>query len=193
MRIFLLLLSFYLLPQRSFSKSLFPTHQKRETLFHSFYYNGYRERFCFQNIVDYIHLLNEHRIDLTRAKLIKMTNEGTSVFGFVHAEWTRPLDLNRPPREKNWYYHVILEIDGLIADFDFSNRPEMLSREDYFERMFLHDQKDPSGMRLYAGRERKLQDYKLTITPAHLFLPSSSEEDIQKQSIDLYLKDYLHH
>lgn len=160
-------------------------------IFNDFYYDGYRERFCYQNIVSFIRLLHHKKVDLKKSRLIKITNDGVSSFGMVQAEFARPVYLEKKPKEKNWYFHVILERDGFIYDFDFSNQPEILRTEEYFEQMFLNESDKGLETRMFVKKDKKLNQYLLKITPALEFIKSNNSEIEETTSQEMLLKDFL--
>ena len=64
----------------------------------------------------------------------------------VNAEKARTK--NGVPSEKNWYHHVIFELDGFIYDFDYLNMPTVDRVLVYFNNMFLIEDEKTKGSSL---------------------------------------------
>lgn len=142
---------------------------KLQELFQRAYYSDYEPGRCGQNIMGLLDAARKTGIDSRSARMIVIRNEGTSAFGMVNAENARGgyhirTGKQLPPRDTNWYHHVILEMDCLVFDFDFMNEPTVIPLGQYLERMFLDETDSESGIQ--AGRETKLEDYQIKVLPA---------------------------
>ena len=80
-----------------------------------------------------------------------------------------------------------MENKGKIYDFDFGNYPEVLSVNDYFEKMFLKESDVNTHPAHKVGREIKLKDYEIKVFNAEELLINSK---VDPEKI-LRLKDYL--
>lgn len=127
----------------------------------------YEERRCGQNVLRLLEKARRAGIDARNARVIRVTNEGNSVFGMVNAEKARgrireSTGEQFPPGEKNWQFHVFLELDCYVFDFDFMNSPVVLPLHDYVELMYL-DEGVPELAFQLVGREEKVSHYKAEI------------------------------
>lgn len=93
-----------------------------EQQFISEFYTQYHWGKCGVNIMGLLDRARANGIDVSRAQIVRIQNAGNSVFGMVNAEYVRQegrllpqLDENGfkfAPGETNWYFHVVLELDG---------------------------------------------------------------------------------
>lgn len=147
-------------------------------LFHEvFYTSAYEPRQCGRNIMGLVKLAHERGIDLSRAHIVEIENKGYSNFGMVKAFVARghgrlmgdeeraaanlPTSIRHHPGDAHWYYHAVLDYDGYVFDFDFTNAPRVVSRAEHGTAMFLPAKGEPT--------ERDLRDiagYKTRLTPA---------------------------
>lgn len=146
-----------------------PTSDARKLtmLFKARFDKDYEERQCGRNIMRLLQKAQQQGINADNARMIHITNIGNSVFGMVNAERARggyraSTGEQFPPGEVNWYFHVLLELDCLVFDFDFLNEPVVLSLHDYFELMFL-DEVPPELPFYRVGREEKLKNYEIEV------------------------------
>ncbi len=135
-------------------------------LFQASFNTHYEEARCGDNILGLIHRADLQKINLNNANILEITNQGFSVFGMLNAEYARASGRHGAPGERNWYHHVVLEMDGLIYDFDFGNTPQVTTTQKYIEQMFLNDKRKSEGGEFYVGREEKLKYYEITVKPA---------------------------
>jgi hypothetical protein len=146
---------------------------------------------CGDNILGLIGRADRKGINMSDAQIIEIENKGLSVFGMVNAEYVRGIRTDGKPSETNWFHHVILEKDGLIYDFDFSNIPEVLSVKEYFEKMFLKEKTRAQGGDQYVGREEKLKNYRITIKPALETYQARQNRQLSPEGETLSLGQYL--
>ena len=149
------------------------------------YYSDYKAQQCQENIRRFIKAAKEAGYDFSYAKVIVLRNKGISALGQVNARFARSSNMNISPRERNWRFHVFLERDGLIYDFDYSNQPQILSVKDYFEKMFFN----PKGInRFKITKEEKLNEYTIELYNAYEYL-KRQENLLKKISLFSYLEE----
>lgn len=132
------------------------------TLFTQTFYSNYVPRRCYDNITRLLNLAEKSGIDTSNANILYITNRGYSSLGLVNAELARG---KIKPSETNWQFHAILEMNGLIYDYDFMNSPLVLSIPQYFEKMFFNERPKGTSGSFYVGREQKMKDYEVRILP----------------------------
>lgn len=147
----------------------------------------YTEGRCGDNILALLSRAEAKGIKIENARILEITNQGFSLFGLINAEFAR--QINREPTENNWYHHVILEQDGYILDFDFGNKPVVLTVPEYFEKMFLDDKKVKYGH--YIGREEKLKTYEILERPAFETIQARRNKKPVPELRKIRLRDYL--
>lgn len=169
-----------------------------DQIFASTFYSGYRSGYCGDNVMNLIKRANQDGVDVSRAKIVTIVNKGFTVFGMVNAEYVRNTGklLAKPtaeglkfaPGESNWYHHVILELDGEIYDFDFGNVPLVADAQAYFDKMFLEEKTVAQGGKFYAGAEKKLADYEITLLSAQDYLKAVRNPNPVKMTLKDFLK-----
>ena len=148
-----------------------------QVLFESTFMSSYEEGRCGDNITGLIQKAHRQGMDLTRANVLMISNKGFSLFGLINVEYARSSGRLNPdypelsefrnlPGERNWYHHVILEMDGFIFDYDFGNMPVVLSVGEYFEQMFLDEESRPQDRISRIGRAEKLKGYEVEVVKA---------------------------
>jgi hypothetical protein len=142
---------------------------------------------CGNNILRLVMKAEEARIPLKDAQVVVLENEGGSVFGMLNVESARDA---RWPGEKNWYFHVILVHGGLVYDFDYTNDPIVDTIEDYFERMFLREERRPPDGFL-VGRDNKLDDYSVRSVSPREYIQARSRGEKPRYSEKIWLRKYL--
>jgi len=157
--------------------------------------SGYTPRKCGPNITSFVGRLKEKNEDISKAKILIISNKGYSLFLLINAEFgrnegIRPDGRAYTPGQQNWYHHVILENEGKIYDFDFGNSPEILSVEDYFEKMFLNESENNSHPSHKVGREVKLKDYEIKEFSALELSENRGAEPINIYRMGEYLKKF---
>lgn len=172
-----------------------------EKLFKNDFRKHYVQNQCGSNILEFLRRAETKGLNLYNANILEITNKGFSLFGLINAEYAREAGRLNPnssqdgmrqlPGENNWYHHVVLELDGEIYDFDFGNLPSVLTKELYFEKMFLNDKKKSEGGDHYIGREEKLKTYEILVRPGLDTLRAREERRSSPVSKTLRLKEYL--
>ena len=142
-----------------------------ELIFKERFFDNYEANQCGKNIMSFLDAARVENVDASRAQILEITNPGNSVFGMVNAERARGGP--RGPQEKNWYHHVILELDCHIFDFDFENEPTVVPLSEYFERMFFKERTGSQSFTFFVGRERKLKEYQVEAIRAPVYYKSS--------------------
>jgi len=132
-----------------------------------FYSEAYVYNLCGQNAYRLLEQLSQQGIDLRDTYAIQITNSGYSNFGRVRAYEVREsgalirpgqTDVSRGrlqnhPGPRSWEFHVVVEHDGFIFDFDFQNAPTILETDQYLDRNFgpsTSDRKDYNFYRIPA-------------------------------------------
>lgn len=129
-------------------------------LFTDTFNSNYKPADCYYNIVRFLDLAEKSKININNANILYITNEGTSMFGHVRAEHTRG---RNGPEDRNWYFHAVLEMDGLVYDYDFGITPRVVSVHEYFKVMFLSEKEPAVRDFRFIGPERKKEDYEIKI------------------------------
>ena len=149
-------------------------------VFESTFDSNYQAGKCGINIMNLVALAQKEGLDISRMRIIQITNKGNFNFGMVGGFEARAY--RTPPSTglriaysdlRNWYHHVILEHDGFIYDYDFGTEPEILPVADYIERMFLVDKKWSMGNYI-TPRTDRLNGYQVEIKTAQSTLIASS-------------------
>lgn len=138
-------------------------------LFETFYRHSYVANRCGENIENFLWSLEERGLLTRDAKLIRIKNLGGSLFGLVNAEFAREAT-RLGPGETNWGFHVAAEIEGLIYDFDFGNRPEIVSIANWIDRQWLIENPQPDPGYYRVGREQKANAYQVEQFDAKTYL-----------------------
>ena len=164
-----------------------------EDEFKNTFFTHYNKRFCGPNIVNFLKRAQDKGIDLTNANHIVIKNVGWSTFGMVNAEWVR-LSGNpnpKPPGERNWYHHVILEVDGRIYDFSFDNEPQVPSVRDYINKMFLEERPKSEGGLFFPDSESKLKDYVFTVRSGLEVLSAQNDEIEFPKGREMKMEEFI--
>lgn len=159
-------------------------------LFTETFTSNYSARDCFNNIVRLLEMAEKRKININNANILRMTNEGTSVFMHIKAEHARGI---KAPEDKSWYFHAVLEMDGLIYDYDFGQTPSVLPVSAYFDKMFFSEVMKFPGDFKYVGAERKKEDYQVEILDGISVLRAKSRHDMpkgEKLRFGRYLKQF---
>ncbi len=143
-----------------------PSTSALTPLFEQRFQTAYAPGRCADNILRLIVAARAAGISLKDSRVLLMENLGGSLFGYMNVELARD---EYEPRERQWSYHVVLEHDGMIFDFDYTNQPRVESIATYFERMFLDEDPKPRNG-FFVGREIKLNEYGFKIYPALTYL-----------------------
>ena len=144
----------------------------------------YKCGLCFKNIYRFIGTLPQ----LLRAKAQVIIIQ-------QHSKGLKPL---RPREEVHrWGYHVVLDVEGKIFDYDFGKSPRILEKRTYFETMF---EKPPRGnpihVRIIPAEDymflNKVVQNPVTGIPTKLeirWFTDYSEPLYPSQMLDSYLKE----
>lgn len=173
-----------------------PASRALQSLFEQRFETHYEEGKCGQNILGLVEAARG--LAIADAQVLLIENRGFSVFGMVNVESAReagrairPQPARRPFREageRNWYHHVILVFDGMVYDFDFTNRPTVLPVRDYLERMFLDEDPKPGYGGFYVGRDDKLKEYVFEVYSAADYLAGRTRERGVKRPLEQLLQ-----
>lgn len=145
---------------------------------------------CGDNITGLATRADEKRINLNNANILIIDNPGFTNFGMVNVEMARGA-LRSGPGPMNWFHHVVLEKDGMIYDFDFTNQPKIVSINVYFQNMFLSDKKGVGSDTDYVNPESKLKDYGVEILPAYEMLKARRARVKTPEGEKMKLRQYL--
>jgi hypothetical protein len=96
----------------------------------------------------FIDLAHKRGIDMGRAHIVEIINEGNKTFGMVRARVPR-----RRSGDAYWYQHVVLDYNGVVFDFDFTEGPLVLERGDYAQAMFYAEERPDYVTRLTTVQE----------------------------------------
>ena len=164
------------------------------------FYNQYRAGKCGQNVMELAERAAANGINISNARVLQIRNVGFSVFGLVRAEFARgsgplanspqPHGIRWYPGGTNWQFHAVLELDGLIYDFDFGNEPKVLRVAEYFEQMFLNEKENNPRAMFYVGRDEKLSKYEVTVVSAVDLVSRRSSPSEEVMSLGKYLSRF---
>lgn len=163
----------------------------------TFWTSHYQERFCGRNIEGLVQKAIDARLDLSNAQILQITDPHGSMFGMVQAvvaresgrliEPARTLP-KRNPGVMNWYFHVVLMVEGKILDYDFTNQPRILSLNQYMNEMFIPADK----MTNKKWKIDKMKSYRLKSFPAEDYMLRLSQRmTVQEIATETLLKDVI--
>lgn len=186
----------------SFTTSLFASVPEMSRLFGQTFTSNYVPGRCGDNIFRLVSAADNKGLNYYNANILIIENLGLSVFGMLNVEWARlsgALDPAYPatspfrslPGERNWYHHIVLEMDGVIYDYDFGNTPQVLSKADYFDKMFLKELKKDQGGKFYVGLKEKLTYYQVEVIDAREALRAKQTRIPQPKGVKMSLDEYL--
>lgn len=148
---------------------------------------------CGDNITGLVTRADGKRVNLNNANILIIENKGFNTFGMVNVEMARGA-LRSGPGPMNWFHHVVLEKDGLIYDYDFTNAAVIEKTKSYFQKMWLSDKKGVGSSTDYVNPEEKLDDYEVEILPAYEMLKARRDRvktpDGQKMRLRQYLMSF---
>ncbi len=153
--------------------------------------SGYREGKCGINIEQLLIRLRDQGVDLGRARVGVITNEGYR-FSVIHrrnsGDELLPVpsgDIRFVPGVFNFSHHVVLQYDGNIFDYDFGNEPTVLPLKAYIKKMFWDEPAVADSSVLEKLSER--MDYEISFLPAEEYLKTLSAGDAAKLDLsDFY-------
>lgn len=174
-----------------YSVATLANHQELTALFTKNYEAHYESGECGFNIKRLLRAAEENQIPIAHARVLTIANKGFSLFGLVNVEAAR----GHRDGEKNWYYHVFLEYDGKIYDYDFTDEANVKPVSEYFQAMFFNEtpESEKSSGQFYIGQEKKKADYQMEVYLAdeYLHLLSSGQlEPLETLSLGEYLEDW---
>lgn len=137
------------------------------------FHSGYVRGRCAENIRNLILRLRAQGVDLSRARVAVITNGGYH-FSVTHRRNSGDRlqnpqgEIKFAPGIAKFSFHVILENEGKVYDYDFGNAPQVTSIKQYIKTMFW----DEPQVTQYTGLETLAQrrDYKIAFVPAEKFL-----------------------
>lgn len=125
----------------------------KELFENTFYSDHYQESLCATNITSFVQLAHRSGIDVSRFNILYIDDFGELYPTGVKAYRARnqgsflpdfhlyqPTNNKLPIKEAgeiNWLIHVVLEVNGMIYDFDYTNEPKVVDVKSYFEDMFM--------------------------------------------------------
>jgi hypothetical protein len=162
--IFIALVLTSLLPAQAFASP------ELKDEFRSSFYTHYVEGKCGQNVKNLLERARTSGADLRGARVVVIRNKGY-MLSVTHRRNSGKEKLAAPkygirfaPGIRNFYFHVALEKDGEIYDYDFANEPLILPAKEYIRRMFWEEPADTK----YTGLEdlKYRRDYRITFSSA---------------------------
>ncbi len=156
-----------------------PENEFRETFFRE-----YAARYCGKNIQRFVTRMQPE--DASEANVLTIRNEGGSWFGLVRALKARdardtPGGVQLFENDRNWEFHVVLEHQGKIFDFDYGIEPKVVPVEEYFHTMYLAGD-------AHVQPQRKLDGYSIKVTPAKDF--GATDAPSETRSLGQYLSHW---
>jgi hypothetical protein len=163
--------------------------------FFATYYTHYQEGKCGENTMALAKRALAKGAKITSARVYHITNGGyilSTVFRRNSGQrLPSPLltpvgEIRYEPGIKNFYFHVVLEHDGEVYDFDFGNEPEVVGTKDYIRRMFWEEPAitEYTGLEALKWREK----YVVEFIPLEAFVkddaPPSEEKMTLKELFD---------
>ena len=152
-------------------------------LFNELYYTEYRAQRCGENIRELLTYADAKSLDITDAEVLVLRNKGLSVFGQVNALYARTPSLQYSANERNWRFHVFLIKGNFIYDFDFGNKPEVSTIDQYFQKMFLNSE---ARSRFNVDPEQKKDDYLI-----EFYNPLEYLQGEERTNKTMSLRDFL--
>lgn len=159
-------------------------------MFNASFSSGYQAGRCGDNITAFVTRADQKRINLNTANILIISNKGYNTFGLVNVEVARGA-LRNGPGATNWHHHVILEKDGLIYDYDYTNEAKVVSVKNYFSHMFLSDKRGEGLSSDYVNPEEKLDDYEVEVISAYEMLDARRDRRKTPEGEKLRLRKYL--
>jgi hypothetical protein len=104
--------------------------EKLETLFTETFVSNYQPRFCGENIKRFVAQAAARGIDLSGASIYKIVGGAWNLQTFA----ARGL---RPGGAQPFEFHWILVADGKVFDYDYTDRAQVITLEEYIPSMFI--------------------------------------------------------
>jgi len=99
-------------------------------------YHSYVPLWCPENIARFLERLDFNGVDLKNAKVLFLVPESALKNGGVREIHPRRPRLTPGADSSSWSFHVVLEIEGKVVDFDFTDTPQFIDAEQYFFEMW---------------------------------------------------------
>jgi hypothetical protein len=102
--------------------------------------NAYCAGFCDDNVHGFLLKLQKERIDLSQVRVLLLLYNSaiTTQEGALQSRSLKPESARSPESApQGWTYHVLVEYQGRIYDFDYGLRPEAPLARDYFQKMWI--------------------------------------------------------
>jgi len=142
---------------------------------------------CRRNIEHFILSLKNKKIDLSNSYLLMIKNISSNDQGYLICYRCRQDSLSDigPGPSKQWSYHAVLLSDGVVFDFDYTNRPTPVEYSFYFQDMFT-----PFSYRSSISDQKKWwnmmnEDWRVVLIPA------KDVKNNQKIQLDRYYFEKL--
>lgn len=169
-----------------FTHTAFASPQLAEE-FKSTWVSGYKAGQCGQNIMDLLNRAQAKGIDVSNARIVSFNNDGY-LLSVMHRRGAgvpleKPIgDIRSAPGIRNFYFHAVLEKDGLIYDYDFGNEPQIVPIQDYIRRMFWEEPFPKQKYIIYDPLKER-EDYLIEFISAKDYLngvekPASETQDL---------------
>ncbi len=163
------------------------------SLFKKHFTDHYESGECFENTIRFLE--NATSLSDTSFYLVSIENRGASTLGMVNAERARGVSFKKKGNgwleipdsvEKNWSHHVFaIDSSNNVYDFDYTHKPQIVPLKNYLEKMFLgeSDCMNRKDSEICGKREKKLEDYRVTLTRATYAL--EQKKDPEQKTISL--------
>lgn len=161
-----------------FAHSSFASPELAEE-FKSSWVSGYKAGKCGQNVMDLVTRAQAKGIDMSKAKIVNITNDGY-IMSVMHRRnsgqlFPEPVNGYRfAPGIHNFYFHVVLENNGLIYDYDFGNEPQIVTADEYLRRMFI-EEPVPLPKWTIFDKIKEREEYKVFFYSAEEYLNQGDE------------------
>jgi hypothetical protein len=111
---------------KSLDSSIYIKQQHIKQEFENRWDDLYDQGWCHRNIRNFMNHLEQGRFDISEARALIIYHKKDDSF----------LPLNaRNKVLKPWFFHVVMELDGEIYDFDFMTTPTVLPAKQYFKKI----------------------------------------------------------
>jgi hypothetical protein len=158
------------------------SHTQLDFIFTESFYNEsiYDEYRCASNVFRLIKKAKKSKVDLTQSNVIYILSLGEQGLGdeeknlsdpdYIYGLFPWPAS-TRTNAQAGWSFHVVLEEHDKIYDLDFGGAPQIVSKDEYFMRMFyLPDLRYP-----------KLTLF-MRVVPALEYLDQYQEDQVDERS-----------
>jgi hypothetical protein len=97
---------------------------------------NYTALWCPTNVFNLLRRLDEAKVDLSAAQVLYIVPAYYAGQKGDSSVRPRAARVGAEGAVREWTFHVVLLIDDKILDLDFTNSPVVVSKDDYFARMF---------------------------------------------------------